>query len=331
MIIKFYDLNKFLRSNINFYLLYGPNMGLIEETIDKTLKPNFSKNIYNYDESEVIADIDKFKEGLLNKSFFENEKLIIINRVTDKILKIIEEIVEKNIEDLKIILKSGILEKRSKIRNFFEKNKNVIIVPFYEDTIQTLTLFAKDYLNKKKIKISSENINIIIEKSKMNRMNLKIELEKIANFSNGKRTINKDDIYKLTNSLENLNISELTDMCLSKNKKRTLNLLNDNIFAQEDYILFTRNFLYKIKRLKILKEKMSIDNNVETVVDSYKPNIFWKDKETIKKQLNILSLEEIESLIVEINELEYLIKKNAQISNLLFSNFIFETINQSNS
>ncbi len=306
-------------------------MGLIEETIDKTLKPNFSKNIYNYDESEVIADIDKFKEGLLNKSFFENEKLIIINRVTDKILKIIEEIVEKNIEDLKIILKSGILEKRSKIRNFFEKNKSVIIVPFYEDTIQTLTLFAKDYLNKKKIKISSENINIIIEKSKMNRMNLKIELEKIANFSNGKRTINKDDIYKLTNSLENLNISELTDMCLSKNKKRTLNLLNDNIFAQEDYILFTRNFLYKIKRLKILKEKMNIDNNVETVVDSYKPNIFWKDKETIKKQLNILSLEEIESLIVEINELEYLIKKNAQISNLLFSNFIFETINQSNS
>ena len=91
--------------------MYGANTGLIEETINKVLKPNFSKNVYIYDENELLADADNFKEGILNKSFFDNDKLIIINRVSDKSLKIVEEIIDKNISELKIILKSGILEK----------------------------------------------------------------------------------------------------------------------------------------------------------------------------------------------------------------------------
>ena len=95
MIIKNFDLKKNLKKNINFYLLYGPNSGLIEDTINQVLKPNFSKNIYNYDESEILSNVDNFKETVLNKSFFDNDKLIIISRATDKILKIIDEILEK--------------------------------------------------------------------------------------------------------------------------------------------------------------------------------------------------------------------------------------------
>ncbi len=330
MIIKFYDLNKNLKKNINFYLMYGENTGLIEETIDKVIKPNFSKNIYIYEETEILADINKFEEGILNKSFFESDKLIIINRVSDKILNIIEEIIERNVDDLKIILKSGILERKSKLRNFFEKNTNTIIVPFYEETNQSLITFTQNYLLKKKIKISTENINLIIEKSKLNRINLKLELDKISNFYLNKKTINAEDIFKLTNSSESLNISELTDMCLSKNRKKTINILNDNTLAIEDNIIIIKNFLYKLKRLKKLKKNLEMNNNIETTLTSYKPPIFWKDKNLIKQQLQSFSSEKLDELIKEVNNLESLVKRNSQISNLLVSNFIIETLNFTN-
>ena len=189
MIIKHYELKNYLNKNINYFLFYGQNSGLIEESINNDLKPIFSKNIFQYEESEILTDIDNFREGIFNKSFFENDKLIIVNRVSDKILNTIKEISEEKDENLKIILKSGSLEKKSKLRNFFEKNKNLIIVPFYEDTYQSLLILAQKFFRENKIRISTQNINYIVEKSKGNRINLKNELEKIENFTQKKLSI----------------------------------------------------------------------------------------------------------------------------------------------
>ena len=152
MIIKSYELKKNIKKNVNFYLLYGQNNGLIEEVINKNLKSVFSKNIYTYEESEILSDIDNFHEKIFNRSFFENDKLLIINRVTDKILEVIKEIFERKIEDLNVILKSGSLEKKSKLRIFFEKNPDLIIVPFYEDTHQSLQFIAQNFFKEKKNK-----------------------------------------------------------------------------------------------------------------------------------------------------------------------------------
>ena len=326
MIIKHYELKNNLKEKNNFFLLYGQNSGLIEEVIDKDLKPNFSKNIFKYDESEILSDISAFKEGLLNKSFFENDKLIIINRVSDKILDIIKEISEKNDESLKIILKSGNLEKKSKLRNFFEKSKNLIIIPFYEDTHQSLLFLAQNFFRENKIKISPQNINYIIENSKGNRINLKNELEKIKNFSQKKLSVELNEIIKLTNLAENYNISELTDQCLARNKKKTLNILNENNPSPEDNILILKNFLYKLKRLKKLKLELENKKNTDAVISSYKPPIFWKDKDIIKQQLKIWSLPQIKSLINKTNDMELLIKKNFQASNQIVNNFILEKL-----
>ena len=329
MIIKYFNLQKELK-NINYYLLYGPNTGLIEEIIDKTLKPFFSKNLYYRDEKEILANEDEFKESILNKSFFEKDKLIIINRASDKILNIIEEIIDKKPEELKIILKSENLEKKSKLRNFFEKKKNTIITPFYEDNYQTLISLAQNFIREKKIKISSQNINLIIERSKGNRINLKNELEKIAIYSLKKETINLDEILKLTNLAENYNISTLIDQCLAGNRKKTLQILNENNPSSEENILIVKNFLYKLKRLKKLKEILEINKNTESILSSYKPTIFWKDKEIIKQQLKIWTLKKLKDQIKEINELENQIKKNSQISNFTINNFIFDSLNSIN-
>ena len=161
MIVKNLDLKKNLKGNKNF-LLHGINSGLINQTIKDTLKPNFSKNVYNYDEQEILSNPDQFKEDVFNKSFFEEDKLIIINRASDKIKNILEEIIERQIDDLIIIVKSGILEKKSKLRNFFEKEKNTIAIAYYEDGYRELNLIIQKFFYDKKIKISSQSTNILI-------------------------------------------------------------------------------------------------------------------------------------------------------------------------
>ena len=330
MIVKLRDLQNNMKNNFNYYLLYGLNSGLIEETINDTLKKKITKNIYNYDESEIIRNINNFEENILNKSFFDEDKLIIINRATDKILNTIKEIIDKKVEDLKIILKAEILEKKSKLRSYFEKNNNTIIVPFYEDNYQSLLFLAQKFIKEKKIKISSQNINFIIERSKGDRINLKNELEKISIYSLKKQSINLEEIIKLTNLAENYNVSDLIDQCLAGNKKKTVQILNENNSSSEDNILIVKNFLYKLKRLKKLKENLEVNGNTEMILSTYKPPIFWKDKEIIKQQLKVWTLKKIKSQIKEINELENQIKKNSQISNLTVNNFILDSLNNIN-
>jgi len=330
MIIKHYELKKKVEGKTNYFLIYGQNSGLIEEIVNKDLKPFLSKNVFKYDESEILSDIDNFKEGILNKSFFENDKLIIINRASDKILDVIKEISKEEDENLKIILKSGSLEKKSKLRNFFEKSKDLMIIPVYEDTNQALLILAQNFFRENNIKISTQNINYIVEKSKGNRINIKNELEKIKNFSQNKLSIKLNEIIKLTNLAENYSFSELTDQCLAKNEKKTLNILNENNLSSEDNILILKTFLYKLKRLKKLKLELEIKKNADTVISSHKPPIFWKDKDIIKQQLKILSLSKIKSLIDETNNAELLIKKNSQISNQIVNNFILEKLEISN-
>ena len=330
MIVKHYDLKKNLNNKINFYLLYGNNRGFIDETIKFVLKPIFSKNIIHYDENEILNNQEILNENIFNKSFFDNDKLIIIDRVSDKSFKILEEIIEKKVENIKIILSAGVLEKKSKLRNLFEKEKDLIIIPFYEDNQQSLLKIAQTFFRDKKIDISQQNINLIIERSKNDRMNLNNELNKINNFILGKKKISSDEILKLTNLAENYNISELVDSCLSKNKKKTILILNENYSSSEDNILILKTFLYKLKRLKKIQLDLERERNIDVVLSKFKPIIFWKDKDTIKKQVQIWSLEHIQKLINNIQNIELLVKKNPLISNFIINNFIFERLKASN-
>lgn len=330
MIVKLSDLSKNLTRSQNFYLLYGTNTGQIEETIDNIFKPKLSKNIYTYDESEVISNLSEFEENILNKSFFDDDKLIIISRASDKILSIIEKLISKNITETVIIIKANILEKKSKLRNFFEKNKETICTPFYEDNYQSLLVIAQNFFSKNNIKISIQNINFIIERSKKNRINLKNELEKIKIFNKKKSSIEYEDIVKLTTSSQNYEISELADQCLLKNKKKTINILNENISSSEDNILILKSLLYKLKRLKKIKKEIEKKKNLEQVISSYKPPIFWKDKDIIKQQLKILTLGDIKIFIKKINQIELSIKQHSNLSDKITNNFILENINLSN-
>ena len=324
MILKYFELNKKTISNKKYFLLYGSNKGLIDETINNHLKTILPKNIHNYEEAEILKNSDDFKESIFNKSFFEKEKLIIIQRVSDKLLNIIEEIIEKKTDDISFILISEILDKKSKIRTLFEKNKNTVCIPFYEDNNQTLSQIVRNFLKKININLSQQEINIIVERSRGDRINLNNELEKIENFSIGKKKISVQEILKLTNLAENYKISDLVDNTLANNKHKTLNILNENNLNSEDCILILRAFLSKLKRLLKIKSELIGDDNIEKILSSYKPAIFWKEKEILKQQIKIWSYEKIKDLIIKTNEIEYEVKKNPTMSIYLVTDFILQ-------
>jgi DNA polymerase-3 subunit delta len=233
---------------------------------------------------------------------------------------------EKNLEDTTIILNSESLEKKSKLRSFFEKNKTLVCVPFYPDNDQTLSKLAYNFLKEKKISISSSNINLIINKCSGDRETLINELKKVELFSKNGKQINSDNISKLINLSENHSISELVDNCLAQNKKKIISILNENNFSNEDCIMIVRSFLIKAKKLLILSKTFEANKNIDLTMSSAKPPIFWKDKEATKQQIYKWKPKNIKKLIYKLSETELQIKKNINNSINLITDFI---LNQS--
>ena len=323
MIIKNYELEKINLLNHKIILFYGDNEGFKEEKIDEIYqKTKFEK--FSYHEKDVLNNLENFFNTLFTKSFFETKKFIIIRNVTDKTTDIVKEIINKNLEETTIILNANILEKKSKIRNFFEKEESLICTPFYPDEFKSLNFIVQKFLREKKLKISQESTNLIIERSNGSREHLKRELEKIKLYALDKNEINHSEILKLTNLGKNYNISELVEVSLAKNINRLTKIINENNFSNEDSIIIIRTFLQKTKRLLNLSKNLRNETNLETVISNYKPTIFWKEKEVVKTQLKIWSEKNLNNLIYEINNTELLIKRNISISlNILFD-FIFK-------
>ena len=322
MILKSFEINKIDLKKNRIILIYGKNEGLKNDSLNSILKN--SKHISNFDEKELLENSISFLESTLSKSLFENEKIIIIKRATDKILKIVEEIESKKIEDLNIIINADNLDKKSKLRSFFEKSKDHLCIPFYPDNHQSLTKLCLNYLQDKKIPISQSSMNLIVSKCNGDRGTLLNELKKIELFSMTKKKISINEISKLINLTEDHDISVLVDNCLAKNEKKIIGILNENNFTNEDGVLITRIFLNKTKKILKLSNEFEKNQNIDITINSSKPPIFWKDKEITKQQIYKWKPKDLKNLIYKINEIELHIKKNLNNSLNLITDFILE-------
>jgi len=320
MIFKSFEINKINKKINQLILFYGKNDGLKNEALNILIKDE--NNILNYDEKEVLDNENSFIENILSKSLFEKEKFIVVKRATDKILKVVETLHLKNLEDITIILNSDILEKKSKLRSLFEKDKKLICVPFYPDNNQTLSKLAYSFLNNKKISISPSDINLIVGKCNGDRETLINELQKIEYFTKNGKKINTERISKLINLSENHSISELIDSCLAQNKKKIISILNENNFSNEECIMITRSFILKAKRLLELSKTFETNKNIDLTISSAKPPIFWKEKEITKQQIQKWQPENIKNLIYALSETELQIKKNINNSINFITDFI---------
>ena len=322
MIIKSYEIKKINLKKNKCILFYGKNEGHKNESIKVIIEKK--NTILNYDEKEILENQDYFIENILTKSLFEDEKIIIIKRATDKILKIIEELDAKNLDGISIVINSDNLEKKSKLRSFFEKNIKYVCTAFYPDTNQVLSRLTFDFFKKKNISISAANINLIVSKCNGDRGDLFNELKKIEYFCKNGKKITQENIAKLTNLTENYGISELIDNCLAKNNKKIINILNENNFNNDDCILIAKTFLNKSKKILKLSSEFKTNKNIELTISSAKPAVFWKDKEITKQQIYNWSPENIKKLIYELSDIELQMKKNINNSINLITNFIME-------
>ena len=325
MIVKAYENQKIKSLKENFYLFYGENDGYKNQVIKEIFIENYKGNVERFDESEILNNFENFISSQINKSFFDESKLILISRVSEKIIKLIDELLDRKIVDITVVLNAGSLDKKSKLRSLFEKDKNLICMPFYKDDNRTLLQLANNFFKKNKISISQEIINLIVERSSGDRINLNNELDKISLFLLGKEKININDVTKLSNLAENYSISELADNCLSKNIKKINKIFNENVFSVDDCILIIRTLLLKSKRLLEIKKMNNSNKNIEQIVSNYKPPIFWKDKEIVKNQTTKWSQDEAEQLIYKIHDIELMVKKNYNSSLNIVSDFILNT------
>jgi DNA polymerase-3 subunit delta len=322
MILRSFELNKISKDAI-FHLVYGTNEGLKTECINEILKKNNAR-VFNYDEIQIEDQEGSFYENILSGSLFESSKIILINRASDKIYNVIYDLIDRNISNTKIIINAYTLDTKSKLRSLFEKNKDLICIPTYPDNNETLSRLAATLFREENISISQQNVNLIVEKCNGDRKNLKNEFEKIKNFVKNKKKISNKEILKIINLAENYKLSELIDNCLTKDKKKIINILNDSNYSAEESITILRTFLFKAKRILKLATELQRNHDINKTVNSARPPIFWKDKEVVKVQLIKWKPKEIKELIKNINNVELEIKKNYNNSILIVTDFILE-------
>ena len=324
MIIKSFEVDKIKSKNYKSILLYGVNQGLKEELIKTSILNDFSGEILKYDEAEVLEKSEIILESLLNGSLFDEQKLILISRCSNKIYSFVDKFLEKDISQVLVVLNSENLDKKSKLRTLYEKSKDLICVPFYEDNQQSLSIFANKYLQSKNIKLSREILNLIIERSQGDRGNLQNELQKIENLSLSKKNISNEDIINITNLAENYTVFELVDNYLAKNQKKVSKIINENNFVNDDSIIILRTLLSRSKRLLKLKNMQNVNKSIDDTIAVFRPPIFWKEKDIVKQQMSNWSEDEVKEKIFEISNLEILIKRSTSSINLvsdLISNY----------
>ena len=324
MILKQYEISKIKTNLFPIILFYGQNNGAKEEEILNLTRSNKDVKHSTYEEKQILDNYETFYNDIASESLFGDKKIFIIKRATDKLVKILEDILEKKFSNFLLILDSTILDKKSKLRNLFEKDKRLICIPFYSDNVTQLTKITNDFFKKINFPISQSNINLIVSKSNGDRGILKNELTKVEMFIQKDKQLNTSKLLKLINIAENLSISDLVDQCLARNNNKIMNILNENNFSSEDCIIIVRTFLNKSKKILKLTNEYEKNKNLDLTISSAKPPIFWKDKEITKQQISKWKTENIKNLIYKLNEIEFLIKKNYQNSINLTTNFILE-------
>ena len=327
MIFKSYlveeNLNKLQNS---LTLFYGENEGLIEEFKNKITLFYKKFKILRLTQEEILKNNNLLFNELQNLSLFEEKKILFIQNANDKILNIIDE-AQDLIKDNKIYIFSSILEKRSKLRNFFEKHKQVDIIPCYKDndlTIRKLiTSSLKDFNN-----ISNQVINIIKESCSNDRFKINNEIEKIKNYFLTNK-INTDDLLKLLNLKSDDEFDIIRDYAFSGDKLKTNNLINSTLIDSDKSAYYLTIINQRLLKLKIVYSDKP--KNLNKAIDELKPPIFWKDKPTFIKHANLWNEEKINNTLDKTYFVEVQIKSNPVIEKkLLIKKLLIDICNNAN-
>ena len=314
MIIKSYEISKKKLDNFYLFLFYGENEGLKKDLIELIINKNNNKQkIHKFEESEILNNPDNIYNLIFSGSLFDSFKICYIYKISEKSLPFIMDIMKKKPVDIIIFCVSGNLEKKSKIRNLFEKEKELICVPCYSDTQLDLNRILNNELKDLNIKLSQEAANLIINRAGGDRQNLKNEINKIKNYCLNKKTISIEEVKILTNLANNFENDEIVNFSLCGEKKRLKRMMEDNNFSSTDSFMLQKILNKKIHRLIKIKILQQNEKNADSAINLIKPPVFWKEKEIVKKQAVIWSLNRLYKIMDKLNNIELTSKKNYEI------------------
>ena len=324
---KSYIVEKDLNSLKNqIILFYGENLGL-KNDFKKRLKLAAGKaSIYDYTQDEILKNKNSFLETILNNSLFSEEKFYFIEQCNDKILDVIQEF-EKKISDHKIYLFAETLDRKSKLRNYFEKSNNLGIVPCYTDNDVGLKKIIKERLHAYQ-GLTPENMNLLLSNVNLDRVKLNNELDKIETYFLNKK-ITKNELKTLLNLNENEDFNALKDAALNGSEKDTNKLLNETIIENDKIIYYMTSFNLRLNKLnEVLLEK---NKPLDLIIDNMKPPIFWKDKPKFKEQAKKWTAEKIRQALKNTFELEVKCKSSTNLDkSVLLKKFIVDICNYAN-
>ena len=334
MLIKSYEISKKNLNSLNFFLIYGENIGLKQDIVKSVLelkeKNNGKYKQLEFEEEEIIKNQNNFFNLIFSGSLFDEKKVIFINRTTDKLFNLISEISKKDVEDILIFFKADQLEKKSKIRKLFEKDKNLVCVACYQDSNFDLIKIINDEIKQTKIKLSTESINLLIERASGDRNNLKNEINKLKSFALNKQVISYDQVKELTNMARNYQNDYIVNICLNGDKKRLNKTLGENNFLLDNFFILLKIFSKKIHRLLKIKILNRSENNIDQIFNQIRPPIFWKEKEDVKKQVGLWNEKKLNLVIKKINEIELNCKKNHELATNITLDFLSTVCDEAN-
>jgi len=318
MLIKSYEILKKDLNFLNSFLIYGENTGLKQDIVKSVIELKEKKNIkykqFKFEEEEIIKNQNDFFNLIFSGSLFDKKKVIFVNRTTDRLFNLISEISKKDIKDILIFFEADQLEKKSKIRNLFEKDKNLVCIACYQDNNFDLIKIINDEIKQTKIKLSTESINLLIERASGDRNNLRNEVNKLKSFALNKQMVSYDQVKELTNMVGNYQNDYIVNICLNGDKKKLNKILRENNFSFEDFLILLKIFSKKIHRLLKIKIFNRLEKNLDQIFNQIRPPIFWKEKEDVKKQVRLWNEKKLNLIIKKINEIELNCKKNHELA-----------------
>ena len=314
MILKSYIVEQDVEilKNYKATLIYGENNGIKNDVKQKIKDNNDGAEILNFFEADILKN-NLLYDNVSNQSLFSEKKIIFIQEASDKVFDQIEESIEKENNEIKIYIFADILEKKSKLRNLFEKDSQLAIFPCYEDNERTLITYINKEMQDFK-GLTGEIIKLIIYNSNLDRRVIKNEINKIKNFFLS-RKINKEEILEILNIKNDSGFDEIRDKALVGEKTKVNKLLSETEILNEEAFFYLNILNYRILRLHQILKMNQDDNNFEKTLKDLKPPIFWKDKPIIIQQLKKWNKKKIEEIIIKIGETEILMKKNSQLRN----------------
>ena len=334
MLIKSYEILKKDLNFLNSFLIYGENTGLKQDIVKSVIELKEKKNIkykqFKFEEEEIIKNQNDFFNLIFSGSLFDKKKVIFVNRTTDRLFNLISEISKKDIKDILIFFEADQLEKKSKIRNLFEKDNNLVCIACYQDNNFDLIKIINDEIKQTKIKLSTESINLLIERASGDRNNLRNEVNKLKSFALNKQMVSYDQVKELTNMVGNYQNDYIVNICLNGDKKKLNKILRENNFSFEDFLILLKIFSKKIHRLLKIKIFNRLEKNLDQIFNQIRPPIFWKEKEDVKKQVRLWNEKKLNLIIKKINEIELNCKKNHELSTNITLDFLSTVCNEVN-